>query len=101
VPASGRWRWLLLRYRFFQNLVGDPGRFIPYHQQTIVFKVYLCHKDPHLTNGGRSIPKLIVLSDDLKALSFWGPRPTRLQQLMKQWKDDVLGLKELIPKVHG
>jgi hypothetical protein len=41
---------------FFQNLVGDLGRFIPYHQQTIVFKVYLCHKDPHLTDGGAPYP---------------------------------------------
>jgi hypothetical protein len=26
--------------------------------------------DAHLTDGGRSIPKLIVLSDDLKPLGF-------------------------------
>jgi hypothetical protein len=57
--------------------------------------------DAHLTDGGRSIPKLIVLSDDLKPLGFWGPRPVGLQQLMKQWKDDGLELRELIPKVHG
>jgi hypothetical protein len=57
--------------------------------------------DAHLTDGGRSIPKLIVLSDDLKPLGFWGPRPAGLQRLMKQWKDDGLGLKELIPKVHS
>jgi len=57
--------------------------------------------DAHLTDGGRSIPKLIVLSDDLKPLGLWGPRPAGLQQLMKQWKDDGLELKQLIPKVHG
>ncbi len=57
--------------------------------------------DAHLTDGGRSIPKLIALSDDLKPLGFWGPRPAGLQQLMKQWKDDGMELRELIPKVHG
>ena len=57
--------------------------------------------DAHLTDGGRSIPKLIVLSDDLKPLGLWGPRPAGLQQLMKQWKDDGLELKQLIPKVHS
>jgi hypothetical protein len=31
--------------------------------------------DAHLTDGGRSVPKLIVLSEALKPLGFWGPRP--------------------------
>jgi len=57
--------------------------------------------DAHLTDGGRSIPKLIVLSESLQPLGFWGPRPAGLQLLMKQWKDDGLELKQLIPKVHG
>ena len=54
----------------------------------------------HLTDGGKSIPKLIALSEGLEPLGFWGPRPAGLQQLMKQWKDDGVELKELIPKVH-
>ena len=57
--------------------------------------------DAHLTDGGRSIPKLIVLSNGLEPLGFWGPRPADLQQLMKQWKNDGLELRELIQKVHG
>lgn len=57
--------------------------------------------DAILTDGGRSIPKLIVLNNDLEPLDFLGPRPAGLQQLMMQWKNDVLELKELIPKVHG
>jgi len=56
--------------------------------------------DANLTDGGRSIPKLIVLDDGLKPLGYWGPRPAGLQSLMKQWKDG-LELKELIPKVHS
>ena len=57
--------------------------------------------DANLTDGGRSIPKLIVLSTGLVPLEFWGPRPAELQQLMKQWKNDGLELRELIPKVHS
>jgi hypothetical protein len=56
--------------------------------------------DANLTDGGRSIPKLIVLNDALAPIGFWGPRPSGLQQQMKQWKNDGLELKELIPKVH-
>ncbi|PIQ22251.1 MAG: thioredoxin family protein [Cytophagales bacterium CG18_big_fil_WC_8_21_14_2_50_42_9] len=57
--------------------------------------------DAHLTDGGRSIPKLIILSEDLKELGSWGPRPAPLQTLMKNWKTEGLTLKELIPKVHA
>jgi len=56
--------------------------------------------DAHLTDGGRSIPKLIVLSENLEELGTWGPRPANLQTLMKRWKAEGLTLKELIPKVH-
>jgi len=56
--------------------------------------------DAHLTDGGRSIPKLIVLSKELKYLATWGPRPADLQTLMKSWKNEGLALKEIIPKVQ-
>ncbi|HEY8402196.1 MAG TPA: thioredoxin family protein [Cytophagaceae bacterium] len=57
--------------------------------------------DAHLTDGGRSIPKLIVLSEELKELGTWGPRPASLQSLMKSWKSEGLTLNELIPKVDA
>jgi hypothetical protein len=41
------------------------------------------------------------LDKQIKPLTYWGPRPTGLQSLMKQWKNDGLELKDLIPKVHG
>jgi len=55
--------------------------------------------DAHLTDGGRSIPKLIILSEDLQELGTWGPQPAALRSLMKVWKSEGLTLKELIPKV--
>ena len=56
--------------------------------------------DAHLTDGGRSIPKLVVLSEELNELGTWGPRPAGLQQRMKTWKSEGLILKEIIPKVQ-
>ena len=38
--------------------------------------------DEFLTNGGRSIPKLIVLEKEtLKVVGSWGPRPAELQDI--------------------
>ncbi|MGI4751676.1 MAG: thioredoxin family protein [Janthinobacterium lividum] len=56
--------------------------------------------DANLTDGCRSIPKLIVLSKDLKDLATWGPRPDDLQLLMKGWKNEGLALQALLPKVQ-
>jgi hypothetical protein len=56
--------------------------------------------DAHLSDGGRSIPKLVIISKAYKKLGTWGPRPEGLQILMKIWKREGLALKELIPKVH-
>ena len=35
--------------------------------------------DAHLTDGGRSIPKLIVYDETEKELYSWGPRPKHIQ----------------------
>jgi hypothetical protein len=56
--------------------------------------------DAHLTNGGRSIPKLVVLNEELKEIAGWGPRPAGLQTLMNDWKNKGFQLKEIIPRVH-
>jgi hypothetical protein len=42
--------------------------------------------DQFLTNGGRSIPKLIALDQNLEVLFTWGPRPLAAQHLYDQWK---------------
>ncbi|MFT6873380.1 MAG: hypothetical protein ACJAVN_002400 [Roseivirga sp.] len=36
--------------------------------------------DAFLTNGGRSIPKLIALDSELRVLGTWGPRPEPVQK---------------------
>lgn len=43
--------------------------------------------DAFLTNGGRSIPKLILLKKDTnEVLGDWGPRPAELQQMVMDAK---------------
>lgn len=44
--------------------------------------------DAYLTDGGRSIPKLIVLDAKLNELANWGPRPAPAQQIFKDYKKD-------------
>ncbi len=43
--------------------------------------------DLFLTNGGRSIPKLIVLDKDNNVLDFWGPRPTIATKMVTDYKE--------------
>lgn len=41
----------------------------------------------YLTNGGMSIPKLVIFNTKTGGeLAHWGPRPSELQQLMVQYK---------------
>ena len=40
----------------------------------------------YLTNGGKSIPKLIIRDAEGKDLATWGPRPKECQQLYDQLK---------------
>jgi hypothetical protein len=42
--------------------------------------------DQYLTNGGRSIPKLIARDSREKDLFVWGPRPAELQTIFLQLK---------------
>ncbi len=45
--------------------------------------------DRYLTNGGRSIPKLVIFpKDSMKELGTWGPRPAELQVIYDDWKND-------------
>jgi hypothetical protein len=42
--------------------------------------------DEFLTNGGRSIPKLVRLTPDFEVLSSWGPRPAPLTEHYNSWR---------------
>ena len=109
LKASPATLWLVLT----EGWCGDAAFNVPMIaaiEKAVPDKVRLCIllrdsnmelMDAHLTDGGRSIPKLVILSEELKELGSWGPRPAGLQAQMKNWKDEGLTLKELIPKVHA
>lgn len=50
--------------------------------------------EDYLTNGGKSIPKLIVRDAQGADLFTWGPRPVPAQELMMSMKQQQLELSE-------
>src|SRR5690554_3419 len=59
--------------------------------------------DAYLTNGGRSIPKLIAFKNqDFAELFNWGPRPQVLQQKYLAYLDDSKGMsqEDFIESIH-
>ena len=53
--------------------------------------------DMFLTNGGRSIPKLVVLDAQTKSvLSHWGPRPKAAHDLVKSYLEQYGKIDETI-----
>ncbi len=57
--------------------------------------------DAHLTNGGRAIPKLVILEKDtLTEVAEWGPRPQPAQQLYGSLKEAQTPFEELSTQLH-
>jgi hypothetical protein len=77
---------------------GDAAQNVPVfhklaeHSSNIELKLLLRDEnlelmDAFLTNGGRSIPKLIALdSNSLEIIGTWGPRPEVAQHMVKEFK---------------
>ncbi len=58
--------------------------------------------DLYLTNGGRSIPKLICFDAETKEeLATWGPRPAEAQELFKKLKAEGTPKEEFIAAIHN
>ncbi len=56
--------------------------------------------DQYLTNGTRSIPKLIAFDENWNVLFEWGPRPQTAGELMEQMKKEGLSKTEKYEKLH-
>ncbi len=57
--------------------------------------------DQYLTNGSRSIPKLIVLhADTLTEVTHWGPRPAEAQALIVKLKGEGMAHDDFIRELH-
>lgn len=56
--------------------------------------------DLYLTDGKRSIPKLIAFDENFNELFIWGPRPQNAQILFDNLKDKGLAKEEIIKELH-
>src|SRR5690606_5382368 len=102
--------WLVLT----EAWCGDAAQIIPFfvklvsHSPLIELRFILRDEntevmDAYLTNGGRSIPKLVALKkDDFEELFTWGPRPQVLQQKYLAYREDSKGVsqEEFIKSIH-
>lgn len=86
--------WLLIT----ETWCGDAANSVPViaklaEQNTAInLRIVLRDENPELmdqflTKGGRSIPKLIALDDELNVLYTWGPRPEELQKIYWEWRE--------------
>ena len=56
--------------------------------------------DLFLTNGGRAIPKTVLLDEDFQVLGTWGPRPSEAMALVKRIKSDPAIAHTYSQEVH-
>ncbi len=95
--------WVVLA----ESWCGDAAQNIPVFAKiaetnpSINLRILLRDANPevmnqYLTNGGKSIPKLICLAENLKELGTWGPRPKFLQDwLYQEKKNPNINMDEL------
>lgn len=60
--------------------------------------------EQYLTNGGKSIPKLIIRNEEGEDIAVWGPRPEKLQSLflaLKAEGKELPEIKELVQKWYN
>lgn len=104
-----KWVWLIL----VESWCGDVAQNLPLIEKMAEYSDKLDVRlllrdqnldimDNYLTNGGRSIPKLVCLrASDLKTLGTWGPRPAEAQQLVLELKAKNTDFKEAAEQLHG
>lgn len=69
--------------------------------QIILRDEHLVIMDQYLTNGGRSIPKLICLDQEDREIFVWGPRPAAIQQVVNDTKaEGITDHAELVERIQ-
>lgn len=56
--------------------------------------------DQYLTNGTKSIPKLIIRNTDRKDLATWGPRPEKCQEMYAQLLNENADFEKIKTKIQ-
>lgn len=86
-----RINWLVLS----ESWCGDAAQNVPVlakmaeaspfiELRVILRDEHLDIMDQFLTNGGRAIPKLIILNHEFKVTGAWGPRPSEIQAMVME-----------------
>ncbi|MBR9922965.1 MAG: thioredoxin family protein [Bacteroidetes bacterium] len=100
---EGSWKWLVIT----EGWCGDAGPTVPVMQKladlndNIELRITLRDEHPDLmdqflTNGGRSIPVLVIMDGDTGVVKAkWGPRPQPLQKLRKEMVDAGTDIEEI------
>ena len=106
------WTWLIIT----EPWCGDAAQCVPALEKlalcspNIQTKYILRDENPevmdaYLTNGGRSIPKLICLDEQLHEVFTWGPRPDVIQAVMNELKangvTEIAQIVEAIQKAYN
>lgn len=80
------------------NKIAEANEFI--EMRIVLRDLNLELMDQFLTNGGRSIPKLIVLNKNYEVIAEWGPRPTAAQDFIVALKEQGLPKDEITKKLQ-
>jgi len=86
--------WLVLT----EGWCGDAAQTLPViskiANESDLITLKIIFRDEHeelmnqfLTNGGKSIPKLLVLNSENKVLNTWGPRPNIATKMVQDYKN--------------
>jgi hypothetical protein len=95
-----------------ENWCGDSAQNLPYIaglaalNKNIDLRIILRDSNPdimdhYLTNGTRSIPKLVAFDKDGIELFQWGARPAQAQELVSKLKQRGLEKKAYLEKLHS
>ena len=100
--------WLVIS----EHWCGDASQLLPIinaialaSNGKIVLKIAYRDQNPdlisaHLSNGTKSIPKLIQLDSKFAVTAVWGPRPKEAQQLVERLKADPITAMSYADKLH-
>ena len=99
--------WFLIT----ESWCGDSAQNIPYIVEIaklnplIEIKIVLRDQnldfmDLYLTNGNRSIPKLIAFDENQNELFQWGPRPKEAHELVMRLKEEGKAKTEFLEQLH-
>jgi hypothetical protein len=105
---EGPQHWIIIS----EPWCGDAAHCMPFlvaiaeKSPKVTYEIQLRDSEPHLindylTNGGKSIPKLVARDHDGKDLFTWGPRPSAAQEVFNKMKAENAIYDEITLKLQA